>query len=71
VQTYYFDTKDGVPVRDRAGLQFPAKSAAIEYSKALASKIRGERPKGNRDLYVSVVDESGNEIHREPVYQTS
>ena len=71
MQTYYFDTKDGVPVRDRAGLQFPAKSAAIEYSKALANKIRDERPKGNPDLYVSVVDENGSEIHRERVYRPS
>ena len=69
--TYYFDTKDGVPVRDQAGLLFPAKSAAIERSKVLANKIRSRGPKGNQDLYISVVDESGNEIHREPVYQTS
>jgi uncharacterized protein DUF6894 len=68
MQTYYFDTRDGVPARDRSGLEFAGRSAAIEHSREMARKIRAERPAGNRDLYIAVIDESGNEIHREAVY---
>ena len=68
MRTYYFDRKDGVPVRDRSGLAFADQSAAIEHSKELAAKVRTESPGGNRDLYIAVMDENGREIHRERVY---
>jgi hypothetical protein len=69
VQTFYFDMKDGVPVRDRIGKQFRLNSEAINYSKALAESFRND-PHAEPDLMVVVVDESGREVHREPVYPT-
>ena len=69
MRTYYFDRKDGVPVRDNKGLGFSKPSAAIEHSKALANEIRIQIPEGHRDLYIAVLDETGREIHRELVYR--
>ncbi len=68
MQTYYFDMKDGVPIRDRAGLEFRTDSQAIEHSKELARRFSHERSVRDDDLFVVVVNESGAEIHREPVY---
>lgn len=65
--TFYFDMKDGVPVRDRIGKQFRFNSEAIDYSKVLAESFRND-PDAEPDLVVVVVDESGREVHREPVY---
>ncbi|WP_338692186.1 MULTISPECIES: DUF6894 family protein [Bradyrhizobium] len=70
MRTYYFDTKDGVPVRDRVGLEFANASTAIKHSKQMASKIRRENPSGDVDRHVVVIDESGKEIHREAIYPT-
>lgn len=67
MQTYYFDTKDGAPVRDRIGKQFQFNSEAIEYSKTLAERYRSERH-AEPDLVVVVLDESGHEVHRQRVY---
>lgn len=67
MQTFYFDTKDGVPVRDRIGKQFQLNSEAIEYSKKLAERYRNERH-AEPDLVVVVLDESGREVHRQRVY---
>jgi hypothetical protein len=67
MRTYYFDKKNGVAVRDKAGLAFPTTSAAIEHSKKLASQLRTERT-GSDNLYISVINEAGTEVHREPVY---
>lgn len=66
MQTFYFDRKDGVPIRDRIGRQFSSDAEAIEYSKALAAYFRQETP-NEPDLAIVVVSESGREIHREPV----
>ncbi|PDT88728.1 hypothetical protein CO669_18350 [Bradyrhizobium sp. Y36] len=68
MRTYYFDLKDGVPVRDKSGLELVSDGAAIAYSKDLAEKVRREKPKGHPDLRIVVLDESGREIHREPIY---
>jgi len=67
VQTFYFDTKDGVAVRDRIGKQFRLNSEAIEYSKTLAERFRSERH-AEPDLVIVVIDESGHEVHRQLVY---
>ena len=69
MHTFYFDVKDGVPVRDRIGKQFRLNSEAIEYSKELATRFRDER-RSEPDLTVVVTDESGREVHRESVYPT-
>ncbi len=68
VRTYYFDLRDGVPVRDRQGLEFSSPGAAIAHSKDLARTLRIERTIRDRRLTIAVLDESGAEIHREPVY---
>ena len=68
MRTYYFDKKDGVPVRDSQGLQLASHSAAMDHSKELAKDIRARSPEGDRNLYIAVLDESGREIHRESVY---
>ncbi len=68
MRTFYFDVKDGIPIRDRKGLQFPSVGAAIEHSKELARRIRGDARLTDPQLAVIVLDESGAEIHREPVY---
>lgn len=66
MHTFYFDTKDGVPVRDQIGKQFRLNSEAIEYSKTLAERLRTEHP-AESDLVIVVVDESGREVHRQAV----
>ena len=67
MRTYYFDKKDGVPSRDRAGLQLPNVAAAIEHGRQLARRLRGDPGTGDLGLYISIVDESGTEVHREQV----
>ncbi len=68
MRTFYFDVKDGVPVRDRKGLQFPSAEAAIAHSKDLARRLRADGRLNDPELLVLVLDESGMEIHREAVY---
>ncbi|MGY3691679.1 hypothetical protein ACVIGA_001759 [Bradyrhizobium sp. USDA 3240] len=69
MRTYYFDTKDGIPVRDRVGLEFANVDAAITHSKQMASRLRSENPSGDVDRHVVVIDEWGKEIHREAIYR--
>lgn len=68
MRTYYFDLKDGVPTRDRKGLKFPNAVGAIEHSKELARLLRHDPRLKDRSLSIVVIDESGAEVHREPVY---
>ena len=63
---FYFDVRDGAPVRDRIGREFKLASEAIEFSKTYALTLRG--PNTRRDLRVSVLNEHGDRIHEEPVY---
>jgi hypothetical protein len=69
MRIYYFDKKDGVPVRDNSGIEFAGPSAAIEHSRKLAEEMRSRQVTGDSDLYIAVIDESGREIHREQVYR--
>lgn len=68
MRTYYFDMTDGVPTRDNKGLQFPNAVGAVEHSKELARLLRHDPRLKDRSLSVVVIDESGTEVHREPVY---
>ena len=61
------DTKDGVPIRDRAGLEFRTDSQAIEHSKTLARWLGHKNLAKDEKLCVVVLNEAGSEIHREPV----
>ncbi len=67
MRTYYFDTKDGVPVRDNTGLEFATSREAIQHSKGLARDMRSKGADQDKGRFIVVVDESGTEIHREPV----
>ena len=69
MRTYFFDVKDGVPVRHKGGVQFPSLAAAVEHSKEMAQRLRGDPRAVDNRLYISVVDESGAELHREQVYK--
>jgi hypothetical protein len=70
LQTFYFDMKGGVPVRDRIGKRFTLNAEAIDHSKSLAARFRHERIHDEPDLSICVLDESGREIHRELVHPT-
>lgn len=67
MRTYYFDMRDGIPVRDRKGLEFPTAGGAIEHSKNLARQMRDDPRAGGRAFSIVVIDQSGAEIHREQV----
>ena len=69
MQTFFFDMRDGVPLRDRVGIQFDTNLEAIEHSKALAQHFRDESLRDDQDLEISVVNALGREIHRELVHQ--
>ena len=68
MSTVYFDRKDGIPIRDRAGVEFPSTSSAIEHSKELARRLSSEQPHKDPTLSIVVIDKSGAEVHRERVY---
>jgi hypothetical protein len=68
MRTYYFDLTDGIPIRDRQGLEFLTISGAIEHSKDLAKRLRDDPRCRDSALSAVVLDESGTEIHRERVY---
>ena len=65
---YYFDMKDGIPTRDRKGIEFSSAAGAIAHSKELAQRLRNAPRLIDPALAIVVVDESGAEIHREQVY---
>ncbi|WP_342711700.1 hypothetical protein AAFG13_08175 [Bradyrhizobium sp. B124] len=50
MRTYYFDTKDGVPVRDRIGLEFANVAAAITHSNVVVIDESGEEITGRRSI---------------------
>lgn len=68
MRIYYFDMKDGIPTRDRKGIEFPSTAAAIAHSKELARRLREEPRLKDPALAIVVIDESGAEIYREPVH---
>jgi hypothetical protein len=66
---FFFDMKDGVPMRDRGGIEFDTSLEAIEHSKELAKHFRDESLRDDQELELSVVSASGREIHRELVHR--
>jgi hypothetical protein len=68
MRIFYFDMKDGIPVRDRRGLEFSTTVGAIEHSKDVARRLRHDPRIQDRALSIVVVDEMGAEIHQEPVH---
>ncbi len=67
MRTYYFDMKDGIPTRDRTGIEFPTAAGAIEHSNELAGMLHHDPRLIDPALSISVVDESGTEVHQEQV----
>lgn len=68
MQTFFFDMKDGVPMRDRVGIDFKNDLEAIEHCK-LAQPFRDGSLLDDQDLEISVVNSGGREIHREFVHR--
>ena len=71
MQKFFFDMKDGVPNRDRVGIEFNTNVEAIKYCKEMAQDFRDKSLRDDQDLEILVVNEIGREIypqfvHREP-----
>jgi hypothetical protein len=66
---FFFDMKDGVPMRDRVGIEFPGNAEAIEHCKELAQHIREGSLTDDEELEIVVVNFIGREIHREFVHR--
>jgi hypothetical protein len=60
MQKFFFDMKDGVPMRD---------AEAIEYCKELAQHMRDGSLRDDKELEIAVVNSLGREIHREFVHR--
>jgi hypothetical protein len=69
MQKFFFDMKDGVPMRDRVGIDLKGNLEAIEHCKELAQHFRDDSVRDDKDLEISVVNELGREIHREFVHR--
>jgi hypothetical protein len=66
---FFFDMKDGVPMRDRVGVEFVTNAEAIAHCGALAQHFRDGSLRDDQNLEISVVNASGREIHREFVHR--
>jgi len=69
MQKFFFDMIDGVPNRDRVGIEFNANADAIKHCKAMAQDFRDNSLRDDQDLEILVVNEGGREIHREFVHR--
>jgi hypothetical protein len=69
MQKFFFDMKDGVPMRDSVGIDFKGNLEAIEHCKELAQHFRDDSLRDDKDLEISVVNALGREIHREFVHR--
>jgi hypothetical protein len=69
MQKFFFDIKDGVPFRDRVGIEFENNAAAIAHCGVLAEHFYRDSLTDDQDLEISVVNALGREIHREFVHR--
>jgi len=69
MQKFFFDMKDGVPMRDRMGMEFNTNAEAIFHCKELAQHWRDESWRDDKELEISVVNSIGREIHKEFVHR--
>jgi uncharacterized protein DUF6894 len=69
MQKFFFDMKDGVPMRDRIGLEFKTNADAIAHCGVLAEHFYRDSLTDDQDLEISVVNSLGREIHREFVHR--
>ncbi len=61
MQKFFFDMRDGVPNRDRVGIEFSTNAEAITYCKAMAQDFRDHSLRNDQDLEIMVVNEIGRE----------
>lgn len=66
---FFFDMKDGVPMRDRVGIEFKTDAEAIEHCKELAQHFREGSLRDDMELEIAVVNSLGREIYREFVHR--
>ena len=69
MQKFFFDMKDGVPMRDRVGIEFNTNDDAIKHGKAMAYDFRTNSLRDDPELEIIVVNEIGREIYREFVHR--
>jgi inactivated superfamily I helicase len=69
MQKFFFDMKDGVPMRDQIGIEFNTNAEAILHCKELVQRWRDGSLRDDKDLEISVVNSFGREIHREFVHR--
>lgn len=69
MQKFFFDMIDGVPFRDRIGIEFKTNADAIAHCGVMARSFFDESFNDDQDLEISVVNASGREIHREFVHR--
>jgi len=69
MQKFFFDMKDGLPMRDKIGIEFVTNAEAIAHCNELAQHWRDESLRDDKDLEISVVNSVGQEIHKEFVHR--
>jgi uncharacterized protein DUF6894 len=69
MQKFFFDMKDGVPMRDRIGVEFNTNAEAIGHCQEIAQDFRDNSLRDDQDLEILVVNKGGREIHREFVHR--
>ena len=69
MQKFFFDMRDGVPIRDQIGIAFNTNAEAIVHCKELAQRWRDESLRDDKDLEISVVNSLGREIYKEFVHR--
>ena len=69
MQKFFFDMKDGVPNRDRVGIEFNTNADAIKHCKEMAQYFRDNSLRDDQDLEILVVNEVGREIYRQFVHR--
>ena len=69
MRKFFFDMKDGVPLRDRVGVDFGTNAEAITHCKAMAKYYRDNGLRDDQDLEITVVNEVGREIYRQFVHR--
>jgi Mg-chelatase subunit ChlD len=68
MKRFYFDLSDGVPVRDNGGIELDTLLDAKKHSRKFADLLRRDGRLRDPNLAVIVLDASGSEVHREPVF---
>jgi len=69
MEKFFFDMKDGVPMRDRVGIEFKTDAEAINHGKELAQHFREGSLRDDTELEIAVVNSLGREIYREFVHR--